>query len=187
MNIRQAIESMKASRIEPAAWDNLWFATITFAVSSSLSIWFALWCDKQYEGMAAILMLVAILYVFPTAYYWNMFFQKPQPVKKENEAREYHSQKLDDGLAEITPLMMQKIRVRMHISARIADIMEERGFKNQIAFAEKLGKNHSEVSKFLSGTHNFTVDTLVEISNALNVEISYLLEPINKNAKRNNN
>lgn len=53
-------------------------------------------------------------------------------------------------------------RKRMLIAARLEDILNELGWKKK-DLAEKLGKNPSEVTKWMSGTHNFTTDTLSEI------------------------
>lgn len=94
---------------------------------------------------------------------------------KNEKAKKHSSPKLQALMDEIRPLQMEQTRVRMQLAARIEDAMKKRGFKNQLAFAEAMKKQPSEISKWLSGTHNFTVDTLVEISKALNVELSYLL------------
>ena len=40
----------------------------------------------------------------------------------------------------------------------------------------RLGKNESEISKWMRGTHNFTIDTLVSIENVLGepiIEVCY--------------
>ena len=42
-------------------------------------------------------------------------------------------------------------------------------------FAAKMGKSPSEISKWMSGKHNFTIDTLMEIAHALKVDITELL------------
>lgn len=60
---------------------------------------------------------------------------------------------------------------RMRIAAQIADAMDAAGIgKKQLA--EKMGKCPSEVTKWLSGTQNFTSDVLAEISQVLGVEIT---------------
>ncbi|MBK7408684.1 MAG: DUF4240 domain-containing protein [Saprospirales bacterium] len=53
----------------------------------------------------------------------------------------------------------------MLIAARIEDILTELGWKKK-DLAARLGKHPSEITKWLSGTHNFTTDTLAEIEQA---------------------
>jgi transcriptional regulator with XRE-family HTH domain len=49
------------------------------------------------------------------------------------------------------------------ISNRINDLMVQRGLSKQ-QFAQALGKRPSEVTKWLSGQHNFTIRTLTLLS-----------------------
>lgn len=53
---------------------------------------------------------------------------------------------------------------------RIHDILQEKGLK-QKDLAERLGKSEAEISKWMRGTHNFTIDTLVSIEAALGAPI----------------
>ena len=41
----------------------------------------------------------------------------------------------------------------------------------QRELAEALGKNEAEVSRWMRGTHNFTIRTLAKISNVLGTQI----------------
>ncbi len=50
----------------------------------------------------------------------------------------------------------------MQLAARIDKARENMGWSRK-KLAEKLGKRPSEVSKWLSGTHNFTTDTLFDL------------------------
>ncbi|MCD8539363.1 MAG: helix-turn-helix domain-containing protein [Leadbetterella sp.] len=77
-------------------------------------------------------------------------------------------------LDEITPLEMAIVEERMVLAARIADIMDRRGW-NRVQFAGHMGKKPSVITKWLSGTHNFTHDTLVEIAFMLNISLPELL------------
>ena len=61
-----------------------------------------------------------------------------------------------------TPAADLRSQKRMLLAARLKDILAELGWKKK-DLAEKLGKNPSEVTKWLSGNHNFTTDTLAEI------------------------
>jgi transcriptional regulator with XRE-family HTH domain len=54
----------------------------------------------------------------------------------------------------------------MLLAARIDDARKAKGW-SQHEFAEQMGKNPSEISKWLSGTHNFTSDTLWDIEEKL--------------------
>ncbi len=49
---------------------------------------------------------------------------------------------------------------------RIHEILDNKGLK-QRDLAARLGKNESEISKWMRGTHNFTIDTLISIEDAL--------------------
>ena len=53
---------------------------------------------------------------------------------------------------------------------RIHDIRNEKGLR-QKDLAERLGKSEAEISKWMRGTHNFTIDTLVAIEAALDAPI----------------
>ena len=64
-----------------------------------------------------------------------------------------------------------KVAAKMRTAARIADAMNAAGLSKS-QFARKMGKSPSEITKWLSGTHNFTIDSLQEISAVLGVEIS---------------
>ena len=61
---------------------------------------------------------------------------------------------------------------RQAVAARqIEEAMKLRGLGKK-QFAELMHRNPSEVTKWLSGKHNFTISLLQEISRALNVQIT---------------
>ena len=80
-------------------------------------------------------------------------------------------QKLDK---ESSPIF-DKVAAKMRTAARIADAMQAAGLSKS-QFARKMGKSPSEVTKWLSGTHNFTIDSLQEISAVLGVEITSAMD-----------
>ena len=72
-------------------------------------------------------------------------------------------------------LIFDKVAAKMRTAARIADAMEAAGLSKS-QFARKMGKSPSEITKWLSGTHNFTIDSLQEISAVLGVEITSAID-----------
>ena len=68
-----------------------------------------------------------------------------------------------------------KVAAKMRTAARIADAMKAAGLSKS-QFARKMGKSPSEITKCLSGTHNFTIDSLQEISAVLGVEITSAMD-----------
>lgn len=94
-------------------------------------------------------------------------------MNKITKARKYNSSKLQKLLDEVTPLEMEQTKVKMQLAARIEDFMRAKGW-NKSQFAEKVGKNPSEITKWLSGTQNFTTDVLTEIGSSLGVELTAL-------------
>ena len=89
----------------------------------------------------------------------------------------YRSAILDELLAQITPKEQEKVAIKMRIAVRIADRLEElRMQKKELAAACDL-KGSSMVTKWLSGGHNFTVDTLVDIAFALGLSVADLVRP----------
>ena len=70
--------------------------------------------------------------------------------------------------------MKPETRASVALSFRIVDrihtILEEKGMK-QKDLALRLGKSEAEISKWMRGTHNFTIDTLASIEAALDAPI----------------
>jgi transcriptional regulator with XRE-family HTH domain len=87
-----------------------------------------------------------------------------------NSARKYTSPIIQEIQREITPHLRQLIHKRMSLAARIDDILQARGLTNQ-EFAFMMGKKPSEISRWLSGTHNFTTETLWEIERVLCIQL----------------
>jgi ribosome-binding protein aMBF1 (putative translation factor) len=77
---------------------------------------------------------------------------------------------LDNLLAEITPEEQARTDRKMHIASIIADALTAKGMAKQ-QFAQKVGRKPSEITKWLSGTHNFTLDTLTDIEQVLNIKL----------------
>jgi len=87
-----------------------------------------------------------------------------------NKAEEYTSPIIDEILSSISPTDLYRTEQRMLLAAKIADAIKIKGWKN-IDLANKMKKNPSEISKWLSGTHNFTIDTLSDIEMILGIQL----------------
>lgn len=91
-------------------------------------------------------------------------------------ARKYTSPVINQLLGEITPVEKLQTNTKMTLAARLDDLINARGW-GKSEFAEKVNKNPSEITKWLSGTQNFTIDTLAEIGVVLNMPVSELFAP----------
>lgn len=69
----------------------------------------------------------------------------------------------DEMLARTSLATQQEVSLEFAISNRIYELMTERGL-SKLQFAQALGKRPSEVTKWLSGQHNFTIRTLALLS-----------------------
>ena len=70
----------------------------------------------------------------------------------------------------VNPEVRESVALSFQIVDRIHEILKEKGMK-QKDLAVLLGKKEAEISKWMRGTHNFTIDTLVTIERALNAPI----------------
>lgn len=75
--------------------------------------------------------------------------------------------KESDSLMDLMGAIPVEVQIRTKLSMAIADriesLIKERGLSKK-QFAEALGRRPSEVTKWLSGEHNFTIATLSRIS-----------------------
>lgn len=72
--------------------------------------------------------------------------------------------------AKVSPEVRRRIDLSFLIADRIHDILEEKGLK-QKDLAKMLGKKESEISKWMRGTHNFTIETITSIESVLGIPI----------------
>lgn len=92
-----------------------------------------------------------------------------------NKPKKHSSAILKNALNKVSPLEKKKVENKMMFSIRLLELMKERGL-NKTQFAEEVGKNNSEITKWLSGTHNFTMDVMTEIAAAFDIELHQLFE-----------
>lgn len=77
---------------------------------------------------------------------------------------------LGELLANIDDKELTKTRKRMMLAVKIEEAMKRCGY-NQTQFAHLMKKSPTVISEWLSGDRNFTVDTLVEIEDALGIRL----------------
>ena len=77
---------------------------------------------------------------------------------------------MDEIRSTISPEMKLQMELSVAIANRIYDILESKGM-SQKEFAKLMGKTETEVSRWLSGTHNLTMATICKISAALGEDI----------------
>lgn len=77
---------------------------------------------------------------------------------------------LENRRKSVSPYVREKVNLSFQIVDRIHEILKNKGLQ-QKDLANMLGKSEAEISKWMRGTHNFTIDTLVKIENALDAPI----------------
>lgn len=75
-------------------------------------------------------------------------------------------------MSTVPDYIKQETNLEFGVSDRLAELMEERGITKR-SLAQALGKRPSEVTKWLSGQHNFTLRTIAMLS-------SFFGEPLMK-------
>ena len=103
-------------------------------------------------------------------------------MENNQEARKHRSESIARLRRNTPPQVKLAVRAKMILAARIADLMEAKGWTKS-EFARKVDQEPSVITKWLSGTHNFTQDTLADIAAVFGlnaVEELYALNQSNK-------
>lgn len=66
-------------------------------------------------------------------------------------------------VASVPENIRREVDMKMAISNRIYNLMTQRGL-SKAEFARSIGKRPCEITKWLSGQHNFTLSTLAMLS-----------------------
>lgn len=77
---------------------------------------------------------------------------------------------LENRRRRVNPGVRESVDLSFQIVDRIHEILAEKGLK-QKDLAMLLDKKEAEISKWMRGTHNFTIETLVAIERALQAPI----------------
>ncbi len=87
-----------------------------------------------------------------------------------NKTKSYTSNILGDILNQTSKKDADRIKYRMLLAAKIDNALKAKGMKKK-DLADITGKSQSTITQWLSGTHNFTSDTLFEIGEILNISL----------------
>ncbi|MBS1661879.1 MAG: helix-turn-helix transcriptional regulator [Bacteroidetes bacterium] len=91
----------------------------------------------------------------------------------KKSARTYSSIIINQLLGETSPAEQLQVKTKMTLAARLNELITARGL-GKSEFAATVKKSPSEITRWLSGTQNFTIDTLSEIATALEVSVEEL-------------
>ncbi|MBQ9556484.1 MAG: helix-turn-helix transcriptional regulator [Muribaculaceae bacterium] len=77
---------------------------------------------------------------------------------------------IEERRRHVNPEVRKRVSLSFQIVDRIHEILVERNLR-QKDLALMLGKSEAEISKWMRGTHNFTIDTVVAIEEALQAPV----------------
>lgn len=80
-------------------------------------------------------------------------------------------------LAAIPKEQQEEFELSFSIAERIAAILKSKGL-TQKDFARLLGKRESEISKWMTGRHNFTTQTIARIETTLGSKVLLVAKDI---------
>jgi len=92
-------------------------------------------------------------------------------MKKNKKDMEYNSSEIDDILNLISSEEQDKVDMKMRLAAKISDALKSQRIKKGELAKMLNQKNQSVITKWLSGTHNFTTDTLFDLQRVLGIKL----------------
>jgi len=95
---------------------------------------------------------------------------------KKKETKVYKSKILNDFFTINDTKAYKRTEKNMLLALRILKAMQTKEW-NRVKFAEEMDVQPSVVTKWLSGTHHFTTETLFDIEEKLNICIINVVEP----------
>ena len=82
---------------------------------------------------------------------------------------------LEERRKKVDPEIRKSVGLSFQIVDRFHHVLVAKGMK-QKDLAALLGKSEAEISKWMRGTHNFTIDTLASIEEALDAPIVQVMQ-----------
>jgi transcriptional regulator with XRE-family HTH domain len=94
---------------------------------------------------------------------------------KRRQPRKHSNKEIAKHRADFNPQQSKIIEKRMRLAVRIEEGMKAKKW-NRKSFAVEMGVNPSVVTQWLSGTHNFTSDTIFSIEEKLDITLMQLFK-----------
>ncbi|MEX2596393.1 MAG: helix-turn-helix transcriptional regulator [Salibacteraceae bacterium] len=88
-----------------------------------------------------------------------------------SKPRKYSSPALKRVKARINPELRATVKKRMQLAVKIDEARKAKGLSKSELATEMGSNNPSEATKWLSGTHNFTIETLFKLEQVLGVSL----------------
>ena len=89
------------------------------------------------------------------------------------------SELFHQSLSKVKPEIKKEMDISFAIADKLDMILKEKGL-SQKEFAKQIGKTEPEVSRWLSGSHNFTIRTIAKLSVFLNEDIISIRQQVSK-------
>lgn len=86
---------------------------------------------------------------------------------------------LESAIKDVNPVIRREVSYSFDIAKRISEVLASKHW-SQADLAKATGKKAALVSRWLSGTHNFTIRTLAEIETALGAPIVVVYKTRNR-------
>jgi transcriptional regulator with XRE-family HTH domain len=101
---------------------------------------------------------------------WNRIPVSNIQLMKMNKPKRHKSKLIQQIQEQRSVAGFEKTKKRMLLAAKIQDAIKAKGLSYS-AFAELMDQHVSVISKWVSGTHNFTADTLFDIEDKLGITL----------------
>jgi len=78
---------------------------------------------------------------------------------------------ISEVLNSVSPFEARRVEARMMIASKISKALKEKGWMKKDLMKAMGKKNPPEITRWLSGTHNFTSDLLFDLSLVLGINL----------------
>lgn len=87
---------------------------------------------------------------------------------------------ISEVLNSVSPFEARRVETKMMIASKISKALKEKGWRKKDLMKAMGKKNPSEITRWLSGTHNFTSDLLSDLSLVLGINLLNVEEHVNE-------